>query len=68
MNSFNYFGENLLLNYLINFNYFTKLYIIYLYHLLCDNMLYELAEEAKREISKYCDDYEIFLENTELLQ
>ena len=31
-------------------------------------MLYELAEEAKREISKYSDDYEIYLENTELLQ
>lgn len=31
-------------------------------------MLFELADEAKREISKYCDDYEIYLENTELLQ
>ena len=31
-------------------------------------MLYELAEEAKREISKYSDNYEIYLENTELLQ
>ena len=31
-------------------------------------MIYELAEEAKREISKYSDDYEIYLENTELLQ
>ena len=31
-------------------------------------MLYELAQEAKREISKYCDDYEIYLENSELLQ
>ena len=35
---------------------------------MCDNMLYELAEEAKREISKYSDDYEIYLENSELLQ
>ena len=35
---------------------------------MCDNMLYELAEEAKREISKYSDNYEIYLENTELLQ
>lgn len=31
-------------------------------------MLFELADEAKREISKYCDDYEIYFENTELLQ
>ena len=31
-------------------------------------MLYELAEEAKREISKYSDDYEIYLDNVELLQ
>ena len=31
-------------------------------------MLFELAEEAKREISKYCNDYEIYLDNTELLQ
>ena len=31
-------------------------------------MLFELAEEAKREISKYSDDYEIYLENSELLQ
>ena len=35
---------------------------------MCDNMLFELAEEAKREISKYSDDYEIYLENSELLQ
>ena len=28
---------------------------------MCDNMLYELAEEAKREISKYSDNYEIYL-------
>ena len=27
-----------------------------------------MAEEAKREISKYSDDYEIYLENSELLQ
>ena len=31
-------------------------------------MLYELAEVAKREISKYSDDYEIYLDNVELLQ
>ncbi|AMK15881.1 TldD/PmbA family protein [Methanobrevibacter olleyae] len=31
-------------------------------------MLYELAEEAKREILKYSDDYEIYLDNMELLQ
>ena len=31
-------------------------------------MLYELAEEAKREVSKYSDDYEIFLDSSELLQ
>ena len=42
--------------------------LILLYHLLRDSMLYELAEEAKREISKYSDNYEIYLENTELLQ
>ena len=41
---------------------------IILCHLLCDNMLYELAEEAKREVSKYSDDYEIFLDSSELLQ
>ena len=31
-------------------------------------MLYGLAEEAKREISKYCDDYEIYIDRGELLQ
>ncbi len=31
-------------------------------------MLYELADIAKREISKYCDDYEIYLSKDELLQ
>ena len=31
-------------------------------------MLYEYAEEAKREISKYSDEYEIYLDNIELLQ
>ena len=31
-------------------------------------MLYELAEEAKREISKYSDDYEIYLSSGKVLQ
>ena len=31
-------------------------------------MLYELAEEAEREISKYSDDYEIYLSSGEILQ
>ena len=31
-------------------------------------MLYEYAEEAKREISKYSDEYEIYLDNIGLLQ
>ena len=33
-----------------------------------DLMLYELAEEAKREISKYSDDYEIYLSSGKVLQ
>jgi len=31
-------------------------------------MLYEIAERAEREISKYCDTYEIYLEKVESLQ
>ena len=31
-------------------------------------MIYELAEEAKREILKYSNDYEIYIDKTELLQ
>lgn len=31
-------------------------------------MLYELAEIAKKEIAKYSDDYEVYLENTNVLQ
>lgn len=31
-------------------------------------MLFELAEEAKREVSKYCDDYEVYIDKTEVLQ
>lgn len=31
-------------------------------------MLYEYAEEAKKEISKYSDDFEIYLEQSDLLQ
>lgn len=31
-------------------------------------MLFELADEAKKEILKYCDDYEIYIDKTELLQ
>ena len=31
-------------------------------------MIYEIAEEAKREISKYSDSYEIYIDRTELLE
>ncbi|RBQ22769.1 hypothetical protein ALNOE001_15400 [Candidatus Methanobinarius endosymbioticus] len=31
-------------------------------------MLYEISEKAKKEISKYCDNYEIYLEKEEILQ
>jgi len=31
-------------------------------------MLYEISEKAEREISKYCDNYEIYLEKIEVLQ
>lgn len=31
-------------------------------------MLFEISEKAEREISKYCDDYEIYLEKEEILQ
>lgn len=30
-------------------------------------MIYELAEEAKREVSKYSDDYEIYVDRSELI-
>ena len=46
MNSFNYFEVDLLLNYVINFKYFNKLYLIYLYYLLCDNKFYEFYVDA----------------------
>lgn len=31
-------------------------------------MLYDISEKAKQEISKYCDNYEIYLEKEELLE
>lgn len=31
-------------------------------------MLFELAEQAKKEVSKYCDNYEIYVDKLELLQ
>ena len=31
-------------------------------------MLFELAEQAKKEVSKYCDDYEIYVDKMGLLQ
>lgn len=31
-------------------------------------MLYEISEKAEKEISKYCDEYEIYLEKKEVLQ
>lgn len=31
-------------------------------------MLYEISEKAEKEISKYCNDYEIYLEKEEILQ
>ncbi|MDO5850388.1 MAG: TldD/PmbA family protein [Methanobacteriaceae archaeon] len=31
-------------------------------------MLFELAEKAQKEVSKYCDDYEIYIDKLDLLQ
>lgn len=31
-------------------------------------MLFELAEKAEKEVSKYCDDYEIYIDKLDLLQ
>ena len=31
-------------------------------------MLFEISEKAEKEISKYCDDYEIYIEKEEILQ